>query len=362
MNQPRYILEPYHGPGTRYTCPQCGKRKEFVRYIDQETGQYLANHVGRCNRESSCGYHYKPRQYFQEKPRTGREWHKSATRPTYRKRNTEQTAPVSVIPFEIFKKSLKDYSRNNFVKYLLGLFGPEVATRLIERFYIGTSKQWNWKGATVFWQVDFKGNIRTGKIMLYNPETGKRVKQEGRKYFHWAHRLLNLNDFHLEQCLFGEHQLRTEPKDQPVAVVESEKTAIIASVYFPDYIWLATGGLSNLKPDKCKPLAGRDVVLFPDLGAAEKWKQKGRELRERLSCEVRVSDFLERRATATEKLKGLDLADYLVKYDYHLFHLTETELEALQERAAIMEYDGGLPRQQAEHFALEGIKNLFTTN
>ena len=29
-------------------------------------------------------------------------------------------------------------------------------------------------GAVVFWQIDRDNNIRTGKIMEYNPETGKR--------------------------------------------------------------------------------------------------------------------------------------------------------------------------------------------
>jgi rubredoxin len=62
----RFQLEKYRGPSTRYTCPECGKKKEFTRYIDIDTGNYIADHVGKCNREINCGYHYTPKQYFEE--------------------------------------------------------------------------------------------------------------------------------------------------------------------------------------------------------------------------------------------------------------------------------------------------------
>ena len=67
MSKHRYILEPYKGLKTRYTCPNCQhKGKTFTCYIDTETSNHIAPTVGRCNRESNCGYHYKPKQYFEE--------------------------------------------------------------------------------------------------------------------------------------------------------------------------------------------------------------------------------------------------------------------------------------------------------
>ena len=67
MNEHRYILEPYNGMKTRYRCPSCNHREKTVSlYIDTETGEYLSPSVGRCNRESNCGYHYTPKQYFQD--------------------------------------------------------------------------------------------------------------------------------------------------------------------------------------------------------------------------------------------------------------------------------------------------------
>ena len=69
MNTYRFILEKYRGISTRYTCPQCGRKHTFTRYIDTENNnQYLSERVGKCNRLDKCGYHYTPREYFADNP------------------------------------------------------------------------------------------------------------------------------------------------------------------------------------------------------------------------------------------------------------------------------------------------------
>ncbi len=45
----------------KFICPSCGKRR-FVRYINQITNEYLDEAYGRCDRETSCGYHNNPKQ------------------------------------------------------------------------------------------------------------------------------------------------------------------------------------------------------------------------------------------------------------------------------------------------------------
>ena len=65
----RFILEKYRGISTRYTCPQCGRKHTFTRYIDTENNNnYLSDNVGKCNRLDKCGYHYTPREYFADNP------------------------------------------------------------------------------------------------------------------------------------------------------------------------------------------------------------------------------------------------------------------------------------------------------
>ena len=63
----QYSLEKYSGKRSCHICPNCGDRTSLVRYID-EAGNYLHDTVGRCNHESSCGYHYTPRQYYHDHP------------------------------------------------------------------------------------------------------------------------------------------------------------------------------------------------------------------------------------------------------------------------------------------------------
>lgn len=316
MNEHKYILEPYKGMNTRYRCPSCQQRdKTFSRYIDTETGEHIHPSVGRCNRESNCGHHYTPKQYFQDnnisfdtpqpkeyKPRTF----------------TPQPKPVSFIPVEVFKASLKAHETNHFVQFLINLFGVEVASELVSLYFIATSKHWN--SATVFWQIDTQGKVRTGKIMLYSPTTGKRVK-EPFNHINWVHKALKQPEFELRQCLFGEHLLIDKTK--PVAIVESEKTAVIASVYLPQFIWLAVGSLTNLNAEKCSILKGRTITLFPDLNGFDKWSSKAKEL-SHLAI-FTVSDLLERKATEAERKQGFDLADYLIKFNYKEFALPEPE-------------------------------------
>ncbi len=55
----RYSLERYRGRGRKYA---------FTRYIDNTNNQYVADNVGKCNRLDKCGYHYTPRQYFEDHP------------------------------------------------------------------------------------------------------------------------------------------------------------------------------------------------------------------------------------------------------------------------------------------------------
>jgi len=317
MNNHRYILEPYNGLNSRYHCPSCNQRnKTFVRYIDTDSGEYLPPEVGRCNSEVFCGYHYTPKQYFQDNNSTIDKIQPSVNHGS--KTNKPKLKPVSYIPPETLKASLKNYESNNFIKYLTALFGKEITEELISSYFIGSSKHWS--GSVVFWQIDYSGKVRTGKIMLYNPTTGKRVK-EPYNHITWVHKLIEQSDFDLKQCFFGEHLLTD--KSKPVAIVESEKTALIASVYLPQFIWLAVGSLTNLNADKCQVLKGRNITLFPDLNGFDKWSDKAFELS--LLAKFMVSDLLEDNATDSEKKQGLDLADYLIRFNHNKFSLLEPD-------------------------------------
>ena len=77
MSEYRYQLEKYRGPRTRHVCPQCHRKQSFTRYIDtHNNNEYISDNVGKCNRLDKCGYHYTPKQYFEDNP-----WTRSVQRP-----------------------------------------------------------------------------------------------------------------------------------------------------------------------------------------------------------------------------------------------------------------------------------------
>jgi hypothetical protein len=171
------------------------------------------------------------------------------------------------IPTDDLLESLPEATQTNLFKFISATFGTELALDAFSRYWIGSSDYW--PGASVFWQIDDHGNVRSGKVMQYDPATGKRRKDGN--FITWYHKIQpQPAAFELKQCLFGEHLLKDS--NSPAAIVESEKTALIASIYFPAFIWLACGSLSGLTDQRCNVLQGRKVYLFPDENGADKWE------------------------------------------------------------------------------------------
>ncbi len=275
----------------KFICPACGKRR-FVRYIDQETGQYLNDHMGRCDREVNCGYFQKPGKSLQNQTFI----HKPEPKPMTR----------HFISMELVKSTCKQYEKNHLVTYLNSIFPPETVNSLLQTYHLGTTKS----GSTIFWQVDRERKARSGKIIFYDPATGRRRKDLP---VSWVHRKMRYRLFDLQQCLFGLHLVNKTKPGATVGIVESEKTAMICTAYFPEITWLATGGLQNLKPELFHGLLRFRLVLFPDLGAFDKWTNKARTIRRTLpGIMISVSDYLEALASDQERASGYDLADYLV--------------------------------------------------
>ena len=107
----------------------------------------------------------------------------------------------------------------------------------------------------------------------------------------------------------------------PVAMVEAEKTAVILSAYYPQYVWLATGGLFEVQPEKFRPLKGRKVILFPDADPDGKayayWFEAAQHVMAQPywddSPPIRVSALLEQHATADQRRRKIDLVEFITE-------------------------------------------------
>lgn len=205
-------------------------------------------------------------------------------------------------------QTLSGYEKNNFVKFLLSRFDHERVRTEISRYFIGT-----WHDArTIFWQIDSRNRIRTGKLIRFDVTTCKRDHRST----NWVHAQLKTkgllqDNFELGQCFFGEHLLASV-REKVIGIVESEKSAVIASICFPQFLWLACGGKSNLTYDKLNFIRHRKILLFPDGDAFNDWSEKTQIL-QRKGFAISVSDLIEQKGTAQEKEDGIDLADILTR-------------------------------------------------
>ena len=313
-----YSLQTYKGIATRHTCPNCGDKRSFAYYVDEENTP-LHPSVGRCNHESSCGYHYTPKQYFQDHPecRTSDASSFDGQMKEVKSKSTpiepQKPTAIGYVPIHYVEKSKSVQS--NFFRFLSTLLGnyygsksQEVLNRLLDEYRLGATRD----DAVIFWQIDKNGKVRTGKVMQYNPEDGHRIKEQGAA-INWIHSILKKQnvlpeEWLLSQCLFGEHLLSLYP-DKVVVLVESEKSAIIGSAIFPNYVWLATGGKSQMKEDKLRVLSGRTVLLFPDADGYTEWKQRAESM---TYCKAIVSDLIEKHATPKQKADHIDIADWII--------------------------------------------------
>ena len=291
-------------------CPACHGKRCFRKYVDEEGKIQFPDDVGRCDHENRCGYHYTPKQFFSDHPdlKPENDYNDYIYNNVSAHQAIPEPTPPSFVDSSIMQKTMTAYNTNPLFVFLRDKFGEANTKELFLRYNVGTAKMWG--GSTVFWQVDAQGRVRTGKIMQYDTN-GHRVKEPVSR-INWAHSILKLEDFHLQQCLFGEHLLASEP-DKQVAIVESEKTAIIASFYLPQYLWLATGGKGTCwHGEVLSVLRDRQVILFPDLKGTEDWRGK-MPLLTKVDASPFLYEELERIATPEEREAGLDIADFLLR-------------------------------------------------
>ena len=224
------------------------------------------------------------------------------------------------------------------------------------RYHLGCTKD----GGVIFWQIDDQQQVRTGKVMYYQPDCHRNKTHTPT----WIHHLMKDTlppSFTFHPCLFGLHLignhpdplmgrgylneratggavkpshigegldgvdasfssfLRAEEKDRTkgISIVESEKSAVILSEKFPDFIWLSCGGLQTFKPDLLEPLLQYRVIIFPDTDpqgeAFRKWSQVATEAQRlyKFRYPLRVSPLLELKSTPEQKQRKIDLVDFL---------------------------------------------------
>jgi hypothetical protein len=242
--------------------------------------------------------------------------------------------------FETFKNTLtvESYSENIFLNNLLEKIRVEDVTRAVELYRLGTISEGYMKGGLTIPFIDKNNNIRAVQVKTFNKDNHTQktsflhsiIENNSKEVPKW------ITDYKEQDkkitCFFGEHLLNKYPNN-PIGLVEAPKTAIICSLYFglpkneTDTVFLAVYNKSSFSEDKVKSLQGRKVVVFPDLSldrsTFNEWKDKAIKYSNLFNIRFVFSDLIEKIATIEDKQSGLDIADFLLKFDYNDFNSKE---------------------------------------
>lgn len=281
MTKYKFSLDP---SSKKFVCPECDK-KRFVRFIDNKTKEYASDEFGRCDRKYNCGYFKAPSKQnnwylidFIQLAKISDKAYKAVDKnavihflPISQMKDISQSScwlpewliTKNQIPFsnaesrsiasgtsnpkitrtpqlepsfhntELLDEMFHDVDiTDNFLKFLYSVFDADKVKKAKADYRItGTNKPWS--KATIFWQIDKEERIHCGKVMQYNAKTGNRIKKPYNR-INWLHSVLKIENFNLDQCLFGLHLTNTD-ENNTIAIVESEKTAIIMSIVAPEY-------------------------------------------------------------------------------------------------------------------------------
>ena len=191
-----------------------------------------------------------------------------------------------------------------------------------DKYRLGRSRS----GKTIFWMIDEIGQVLDGHI------GSSWVSQMLQRRY--PDLLTGIPTFH---CLFGLHlvtmgtgtQCAAMPQarlhsgacpqfDQSaskICLIESERSAVILSEIYPEYIWLAWVYDANLTIDKLEPLTGHRVILYPRASEAKEdftfCSELASQARSLFGLDITVNDILEHQASTDQKARRIDLVDFL---------------------------------------------------
>lgn len=260
------------------------------------------------------------------------------------------------IPVEWIQTRIPEsYTASPLARYFADKFGWESVNAAFSLYFVGlTDRTINIDchyslpiGSCIFPQVDENGICRTAQIMSFDDERGHwghRTKyDDGKKSaLTWMHSIMmsellertnglwGREDYPTRKpynCIYGAHLLNEKKyptlSGKTVGIVESMSTALCMTCAKPDYLWLATGGASNILLLKdaierdCPSLKKKKIIVFPDEGKYTQWKKciTNMELKN-----TYVSNFMENR-----NFPGGDLKDIIMCSEKQLMEMPNVE-------------------------------------
>jgi len=260
----KYKLSP---SSKKLSCPSCNQRT-FTPYIYADNNEPVDVILyGRCDRENNCGYHHNPTTDTDFTPS-----HTPKSPPpapgiqqVYPSEETinliTKRTRTAVSPFHLYCKSLGIHA-DHLLKWGVYTDGSnEELTAFLFRNADGKVCNIKWFKYTPEGKRDKSFNAYSLKQPPHTPpQKSQKTEVISEKYL---------------LPLFGAHLLSPKDDGNVVVLVESEKTAVIASWFYKHFDWVACGSASGLGtgegvPDdfKMKDLFNRKVIWLSDADKA----------------------------------------------------------------------------------------------
>ena len=216
--------------------------------------------------------------------------------------------PVYIAPEEV-ERLEGDTEKTALFNFLCRLFPVDEVRRVFRLYRVGATKEFRAAApsmASAFPYLNAGGQCVDVHLMPYDAD-GHRWKSGYSQ--NWLMAKRRQSDRRAPWPLFGEHLLNLNPS-APVGIVESEKTALIAAICAPGYVWTATGSLNNLNARRCAALDGRECYVFPDADGLEQWREKATALHASGFSVYFCGEYITDHAQAPKD----DLGDILCRY------------------------------------------------
>ena len=267
----------------KFDCPspQCtanNHKSTYSRVLDKVSDKFLPYEFGRCDKPS-CGYERLPtKQDLVDLGILGNKLNNNYT--SYSSDNivglnaSKPKNPEYVThSWEQIKHTLEPdlLEKNQLVRAIIQQSGCSLAqiTRIFIEYGVGTVTKGDFIGAPIFYRYDQNKRIYPGQIITYSKK-GKRNKSANKRITNSGISLDKTAKIS-KPIYFGSHLIKA-PFTKKIGLVESPKTALIAALYEPTFIWVATCGMSCFSPNengklRMQPLKPHPIVVFPDADA-----------------------------------------------------------------------------------------------
>ena len=234
----------------RTKCSYCGSSDGFAHLLNPTTRQVVGSGLGKCH---SCNV-------FRTQTEAG-----------FVSDSGELVASTGVVEAKYYDVAkVKAFGLtlgvSQIVEYTKSLFGP-VAEEAAQQMLVCGDRY----GNASFLYADVKQRGMSVKTICYDAQTGKRSKEGivvGSRRMETSQiagyvtpegtiRTVRVSDGSY-QLLYGQHRLASDSR--PVVVVESEKTAYIATAATDQAIFIAAGGSKGLSANKVRGLRKANAV------------------------------------------------------------------------------------------------------